>query len=201
MRLAVRLMTSSKAGNGDAGQQNTSPNAGQQLSHDSNIQGSRSLRILNRVAITLAIAGIILLALGASGKYPNSIDLQKLLGTYTISNVKYGLYTLAGLLGILGGLLGNRVLQSGDPASLVLHIVAIIMLSAIVALVSVALTCWEIAIVAHEPQTWFSWLIVALTIIQRLVYTAACLGSCKIFLEYSSQAKDHVAEFKPAIVV
>ncbi|GAX75828.1 hypothetical protein CEUSTIGMA_g3271.t1 [Chlamydomonas eustigma] len=156
---------------------------------------------------------IILLLLGALGVFPDSVDSQRLSGTYTISNVKYGLYILAGLLGWLGCHMTNKVLDTENqhkqakevqlPASalpsshrsIAYLTYPVLILSAVAALISIALTCcWEmIWLTKSTSQKVYSWIIVVLTIVQRLFYIWACLATCKLLHSVCFISRDGIS--------
>lgn len=138
-----------------------------------------SMRITVLWAITLIIVGIVFVCLSATGVYPESITIQKELDVYAENIVKYTLYIVAGLLTLLGAYLASRKIMSEDePSSKSLNLVIpqiLLLVSVLIALATIGMTI-QIMVDVNNAYTlaWWSWLIMAIIILQRLFFSCAC---------------------------
>ena len=137
------------------------------------------MRITVLWAITLIIVGIVFVCLSATGVYPESITIQKELDVYAENIVKYTLYIVAGLLTLLGAYLASRKIMSEDePSSKSLNLVIpqiLLLVSVLIALATIGMTI-QIMVDVNNAYTlaWWSWLIMAIIILQRLFFSCAC---------------------------
>jgi hypothetical protein len=125
----------------------------------------------------------ILIILGGIGKFPASVEELKDMGVYNVYMAKYAMYIAAALLGIIGVILGKKALSVGvERQGSVPIALALIALAAALALATLGMTgwqCWKTSL--YGPLQWYNWLIIALTIVQRLVYIWLCGTTMYLF--------------------
>lgn len=150
---------------------------------DADFRWRSSMRITVFWAITLIIIGIVFVCLSSTGVYPESVSIQKELGLYVENIVKYSLYIVAGILTLGGAHLASRKIlnrrddiTTGNSTSLNLLVPqCLLVISVLIALATIGMTI-QIQVEVNNSYTlaWWSWLIMALIILQRVFFACAC---------------------------
>lgn len=146
---------------------------------DKDFRWRSSMRITVLWAITLIIVGIVFVCLSATGVYPESVTIQKELDVYAENIVKYTLYIVAGILTLLGAYLASRkIISEDESSSQTLNLVIpqlLLLVSVLIALATIGMTI-QIMVDVNNAYTlaWWSWLIMAIIILQRLFFSCAC---------------------------
>ena len=103
-------------------------------------------------------------------------------GTYDVYLAKYAMYLPAALFGILGVILGRKATSAGvQRQGSVPVAISLIVVAALFALATLGMTGWECWKGSGYPQKWYSWLVIALTIIQRVAFVWFCGSSIYLF--------------------
>jgi cytochrome bd-type quinol oxidase subunit 2 len=110
-----------------------------------------------------------------AGDYPTTVANQKELDVYTINIVKYGLYILAGIFGVVACTTARRALRAHKSAIIQIVILYLCMLTS---LTTIALTIYS-AVQTRDYNEWWSYLISVFIILQRLFFIAALSSAAR----------------------
>jgi hypothetical protein len=144
---------------------------------DAQFRWRHSIRSSVLWSISMIIVGIVFLCLSATGVYPDSIDVQKEIGVYAEDIVKYTLYIVAGILAILAAFIVNRTEESTYSPPKLLIPKLLLITSTAMALATIGMSIQILVDVNNASGgqvAWWSWLILALIILQRLFFSCAC---------------------------
>jgi hypothetical protein len=144
---------------------------------DTQFRWRHSIRSSVLWSISMIIVGIVFLCLSATGVYPDSIDVQKEIGVYAEDIVKYTLYIVAGILAILAAFIVNRTEESTNSPPKLLIPKLLLITSTAMALATIGMSIQILVDVNNASGgqvAWWSWLILALIILQRLFFSCAC---------------------------
>lgn len=142
---------------------------------DRHTRHTRAMSATTGWAVSLVIVGIIFLILVILGDYPTTVENQKYLNIYETNLAKYSIYIAAGLLAIVGTTSSLRAVRTGGSTSFgnVLLIVSIVG-----ALATIGITGYTISKGPDYGAEWWSYLISAFIILQRILFAIA--ASCAV---------------------
>jgi len=160
---------------------------------DKDFRWRYSFRSLVRWAITMIIVGIVFLCLTATGVYPASVSDQKYLNLFGEGLAKYSMYIVAGILAIIAIPLARR--QIGSKTSMWLPM-SMVILAMLMALATIGMSIQILVDLNNQESVqWWSWLILALIIIQRLCFSIACGASLATMVDVSRDDPECLAVF------
>ena len=123
------------------------------------------------------------MVLGITGKFPKSVDELKAQGMYVEYCVKYGLYIVGGVTTQVGVWMGQRAIAARSRVTASIMLLA---LSAAVITATLGMSSWECYKDNQAGATAGSWVIMALTYLQRLAYLWFCGVTCFLFKRSSN---------------
>lgn len=164
-----------RATNNAAGKLGSKPVRVYKLLTDAQFRWRHSIRSSVLWSVSMIIVGIVFLCLSATGVYPDSVDVQKEIGVFAEDIVKYTLYIVAGILAIIAAFIVSRTEYSTMSTPKLLIPKLLLITSTAIALATIGMSIQILVDVNNAYQVaWWSWLILAIIILQRLFFSCAC---------------------------
>jgi len=160
---------------------------------DEDFRWRYSFRSMVRWAITMIIVGIVFVCLTATGVYPASVADQKYLNLFGEGLAKYSMYIVAGILAIIAVPIARKQIVSKTSLWLPMSMVLLAML---IAIATIGMSIQILVDLNNEASVeWWSWLILALIIVQRLCFSVACGASLATMVDASRHNPECLSVF------